>query len=91
MYDCFLAETSDSFSFYSPYNDYEYLRMKSAATAYSLFLLLIQIAGKLNKIIRESGLRDLGKLEQDLVFGDAAAKDVINFVRTKQVMHAEHS
>ncbi|KAB1210064.1 Protein transport Sec1a [Morella rubra] len=30
------------------------------------------------------GLRELGQLEQDLVFGDAGAKDVINFLRTKQ-------
>lgn len=47
----------------------------------------MQIAGKINKLIRELGLRDLGQLEQDLVFGDAGAKDVINFLRTKQVMH----
>lgn len=30
-------------------------------------------------------LKDLGKLEQDLVFGDAVTKDVINFLRTKPV------
>jgi syntaxin-binding protein 1 len=54
-----------------------------------LFLLIIslQIAGKINRIIREMGLRELGQLEQDLVFGDAGAKDVINFLRTKQVMY----
>ncbi|KAM5554910.1 protein transport Sec1a-like [Rosa sericea] len=46
--------------------------------------LHVEIAGKLNKIIRETGLRDLGQLEQDLVFGDAGAKDVINFLRTNQ-------
>lgn len=45
----------------------------------------MQIAGKINKIIREMGLRELGQLEQDLVFGDAGAKEVINFLRTKQV------
>lgn len=45
-----------------------------------------QIAGKINRIIRDIGLRDLGQLEQDLVFGDAGAKDVINFLRMKQVM-----
>lgn len=54
------------------------------------FYLSIQIAGRINKIIRDMGLRDLGQLEQDLVFGDAGAKDVINFLRTKQVTHAEH-
>ncbi|KAF3440696.1 hypothetical protein FNV43_RR18981 [Rhamnella rubrinervis] len=46
--------------------------------------LHVEIAGKINKLIREMGLRDLGQLEQDLVFGDAVAKDVINFLRTKQ-------
>ncbi|KAG6669698.1 hypothetical protein I3843_01G254600 [Carya illinoinensis] len=46
--------------------------------------LHVEIAGKINRIIRETGLRELGQLEQDLVFGDAGAKDVINFLRTKQ-------
>ncbi|CAI8600795.1 unnamed protein product [Vicia faba] len=46
--------------------------------------LHVEIAGKINKIIRDADLRQLGQLEQDLVFGDAAAKDVINFLRTKQ-------
>ncbi|KAI3687468.1 hypothetical protein L1987_81165 [Smallanthus sonchifolius] len=43
--------------------------------------LHVGIAGKINSIIRETGLRDLGQLEQDLVFGDAGTKDVINFLR----------
>nr|GMD34649.1 SNARE-interacting protein KEULE-like [Ipomoea batatas]GMD78581.1 SNARE-interacting protein KEULE-like [Ipomoea batatas] len=43
--------------------------------------LHVDIAGKLNKIIREFGLRELGQLEQNLVFGDAGTKDVINFLR----------
>lgn len=30
-------------------------------------------------------LRDIGQLEQDLVFGDAGAKEVITLLRTKQV------
>ncbi|GLT51926.1 hypothetical protein SLA2020_252970 [Shorea laevis] len=46
--------------------------------------LHIEIAGKINKLIRDMGLRDLGQLEQDLVFGDAGAKEVINFLRTNQ-------
>ncbi|XP_054781286.1 protein transport Sec1a isoform X2 [Prosopis cineraria] len=46
--------------------------------------LHVEIAGKMNKIIRDTGLRDLGQLEQDLVFGDAGAKEVINYLRTKQ-------
>ncbi|XP_042002533.1 protein transport Sec1a-like isoform X2 [Salvia splendens] len=41
----------------------------------------VEIAGKLNKIIRDMGLRELGQLEQDLVFGDAGTKEVINFLR----------
>ncbi|KAJ7010841.1 hypothetical protein NC653_001333 [Populus alba x Populus x berolinensis] len=46
--------------------------------------LHVEIAGKINKIIRESGLRELGQLEQDLVFGDAGMTDVINFFTTKE-------
>ncbi|KAI3444687.1 hypothetical protein Pfo_001352 [Paulownia fortunei] len=46
--------------------------------------LHVEIAGKLNKIIRDVGLRELGQLEQDLVFGDAGTKEVINFLRMKQ-------
>jgi syntaxin-binding protein 1 len=50
----------------------------------------IQLAGKINRIIRDTGLRDLGQLEQDLVFGDAGAKDVINFLRTNQDTNPEN-
>ncbi|KAK2992614.1 hypothetical protein RJ640_015970 [Escallonia rubra] len=46
--------------------------------------LHVEIAGKLNKIIREVGLREVGQLEQDLVFGDAGTKEFINFLRLKQ-------
>ncbi|XP_077245139.1 SNARE-interacting protein KEULE-like isoform X1 [Tasmannia lanceolata] len=46
--------------------------------------LHVEIAGKVNKVIRELGLREIGQLEQDLVFGDAGTKEVINFLRTKQ-------
>lgn len=52
----------------------------------SLSLSEMQIAGKLNKIIRDMGLRELGQLEQDLVFGDAGTKEVINFLRKNQVL-----
>ncbi|KAI4372719.1 hypothetical protein MLD38_010918 [Melastoma candidum] len=45
--------------------------------------LHVEIAGKINKIIRETGLRELGQLEQDLVFGDAGTKDVIKFLTVK--------
>ncbi|KAJ4952408.1 hypothetical protein NE237_029240 [Protea cynaroides] len=46
--------------------------------------LHVEIAGKINKIIREQGLRELGQLEQEIVFGEAGTKEVINFLRTKQ-------
>ncbi|KAI3886609.1 hypothetical protein MKW92_014398 [Papaver armeniacum] len=46
--------------------------------------LHVEIAGKINRLIRELGLRDLGQLEQDLVFGDAGSKELINFLRLKQ-------
>ncbi|KAM3241502.1 hypothetical protein ACQJBY_054421 [Aegilops geniculata] len=45
--------------------------------------LHVEIAGKLNVIIREQCLRDVGQLEQDLVFGDAGTKELINFFRTQ--------
>ncbi|KAI5381971.1 hypothetical protein KIW84_UN0281 [Lathyrus oleraceus] len=38
-------------------------------------ILALLIAGKINTIIRDAALRELGQLEQDLVFGDTAAKD----------------
>uniref|UniRef100_A0A166FFG9 SNARE-interacting protein KEULE n=1 Tax=Daucus carota subsp. sativus TaxID=79200 RepID=A0A166FFG9_DAUCS len=44
----------------------------------------VEIAGQINQIIREEGLRDLGQLEQDLVFGDAGSKEVINYLRSNQ-------
>ncbi|KAJ6712341.1 VESICLE PROTEIN SORTING-ASSOCIATED [Salix purpurea] len=46
--------------------------------------LHVEIADKINRIIRELGLRELGQLEQDLVFGDAGMTDVINFLTTKE-------
>ncbi|KAL9998388.1 putative sec1-like protein [Helianthus debilis subsp. tardiflorus] len=45
--------------------------------------LHVDIAAKINSIIRESGLKEVGQLEQDLVFGDAGTKEVINFLRMK--------
>ncbi|KAK7260236.1 hypothetical protein RIF29_26119 [Crotalaria pallida] len=52
--------------------------------------LHVEIAGKINTIIRENELRELGQLEQDLVFGDAGAKEVINFLRLKQHTSPEY-
>ncbi|KAK9177943.1 hypothetical protein WN943_027133 [Citrus x changshan-huyou] len=51
---------------------------------------LVQIAGKINRIIRETGLRELGQLEQDLVFGDAGFKDVIKFLTAKEDITREN-
>jgi syntaxin-binding protein 1 len=45
--------------------------------------LHVDIAAKINRIIRELGLKELGQLEQDIVFGDAGTKEVINFLKTK--------
>ncbi|PIN27089.1 Vesicle trafficking protein Sec1 [Handroanthus impetiginosus] len=52
--------------------------------------LHVDIAGKINKIIRESGLKEVGQLEQDLVFGDAGTKDLINFLRVKEDVSREN-
>ncbi|KAL6965015.1 STXBP unc-18 S1 [Sarracenia purpurea var. burkii] len=52
--------------------------------------LHVEIAGKINRIIREMGLRELGQLEQDIVFGDAGTKEIINFLRTKQESSSEN-
>ncbi|KAL8170610.1 hypothetical protein V2J09_022414 [Rumex salicifolius] len=52
--------------------------------------LHVEIAGKINKILRESGLKDLGQLEQDLVFGDAGTKEILNFLRTKEDLSREN-
>ncbi|CAA0806058.1 Protein transport Sec1a [Striga hermonthica] len=52
--------------------------------------LHVEIAGKLNKIIKDFGLQELGQLEQDLVFGDAGIKEIINFLRTKQDLSNEN-
>ncbi|KAI3915711.1 hypothetical protein MKX01_015536 [Papaver californicum] len=52
--------------------------------------LHVEIAGKLNRIVKEMELRDFGQLEQDLVFGDAGPREVINFLRTKQDANREN-
>ncbi|KAG8662170.1 SNARE-interacting protein KEULE isoform X1 [Manihot esculenta] len=52
--------------------------------------LHVEIAGKINRIIRDLGLRDIGQLEQDLVFGDAGMKDVIKFLTTKEDVTREN-
>ncbi|KAL0296134.1 UNVERIFIED_CONTAM: SNARE-interacting protein KEULE, partial [Sesamum radiatum] len=52
--------------------------------------LHVDIAGKINKIIREMGLKEVGQLEQDLVFGDAGTKDLINFLRVNEDVSREN-
>ncbi|XP_059651549.1 protein transport Sec1a-like [Cornus florida] len=52
--------------------------------------LHVEIAGKINGIIRDIGLRELGQLEQDLVFGDAGTKEVLSFFRAKQDVTTEN-
>ncbi|XP_039138227.1 SNARE-interacting protein KEULE-like [Dioscorea cayenensis subsp. rotundata] len=52
--------------------------------------LHVEIAGKLNRLIRDFELRELGQLEQDLVFGDAGSKEVMNFLKTKQDISSEN-
>jgi syntaxin-binding protein 1 len=49
----------------------------------------VEMASKMNKIIEEKGLTDLGKLEQDLVFGDATSKEVITYLSAKPHIDAE--
>ena len=49
----------------------------------------VEIASKLNKIIDDKDLTDLGKLEQDLVFGDATSKEIITYISTNQKMSTE--
>ncbi|XP_050213408.1 SNARE-interacting protein KEULE-like isoform X2 [Mercurialis annua] len=52
--------------------------------------LHVEIAGKISRIITEFGLRDIGKLEQDLVFGDAGVKDVTNFFTKNENVSREN-
>lgn len=49
----------------------------------------VEIASKINQIIDAKDLTDLGKLEQDLVFGDATSKEIITYISTNQKMSAE--
>ncbi|KAI3787371.1 hypothetical protein L1987_41800 [Smallanthus sonchifolius] len=42
--------------------------------------LHVEIAGKINTKISEDGLRDLGQIEQDLVFGDAGNKELVEYL-----------
>ncbi|EMS45373.1 putative protein transport Sec1a [Triticum urartu] len=52
--------------------------------------LHVEIAEKLFDIIKEQHLKDVGQLEQDLVFGDAGSKELIDFFRTHQDISREN-
>ncbi|KAL8254030.1 hypothetical protein R6Q59_032251 [Mikania micrantha] len=46
--------------------------------------LHVEIAGKINAKISKDGLRDLGQIEQDLVFGDAGNKELVNYLEENE-------
>ncbi|KAK1408861.1 hypothetical protein QVD17_40970 [Tagetes erecta] len=46
--------------------------------------LHVEIAGKINAKISSDGLRDLGQIEQDLVFGDAGNKELIEYLEENE-------
>ncbi|KAG6557771.1 hypothetical protein Mapa_000538 [Marchantia paleacea] len=52
--------------------------------------LHIHIATLLSAKMKEQGLNDLSKVEQDLVFGGATSKDLINILTTKQELSTEN-
>ncbi|VAH41096.1 unnamed protein product [Triticum turgidum subsp. durum] len=52
--------------------------------------LHVEIAEKLFDIIKQQHLKDVGQLEQDLVFGDAGSKELIDFFRTHQDISREN-
>ncbi|XP_038725305.1 SNARE-interacting protein KEULE-like isoform X2 [Tripterygium wilfordii] len=52
--------------------------------------LHVEIAGKINRIIGDLGLQEIGQIEQDLVFGDAGMKDVIKFFTSKEDVTCEN-
>ncbi|XP_047068544.1 probable protein transport Sec1a [Lolium rigidum] len=52
--------------------------------------LHVEIADKLFEIIKQQHLKDVGQLEQDLVFGDAGTKELIDFFRTRRDISREN-
>ena len=50
------------------------------------YIFVMQIAGKVNKMIGDLELKETGQLEQDLVFGNAGMKEVVKFFMTKEVI-----
>lgn len=49
----------------------------------------VELASMLNRALDSRRLPDLGKLEQDLVYGDAASKELIAFLSSNQVLLPE--
>ncbi|XP_074317771.1 SNARE-interacting protein KEULE isoform X2 [Silene latifolia] len=72
----------------------ELQRMVQALPQYSEQIeklsLHVEIAGKINGIIREQRLKEIGQLEQELVFGDAGTKELDNFLRMHEDVSREN-
>nr|XP_024398638.1 SNARE-interacting protein KEULE-like isoform X2 [Physcomitrium patens] len=49
-----------------------------------------QIATTINDQIKKDGLNDIGKLEQDLVYGEATSKDILSMIDSKQGMSQDN-
>lgn len=45
----------------------------------------VQIATTINEKIKKESLNDIGKLEQDFVYGEATSKDLLSMISSKQV------
>lgn len=45
----------------------------------------MQIATTINEKIKKESLDDIGKLEQDFVYGEATSKDLLSMISSKQV------
>nr|KAJ0204098.1 hypothetical protein LSAT_V11C500259410 [Lactuca sativa] len=56
-------------------------KMVQALPQYNEQMDKLSLHVDINGIIREMGLKDMGQLEQDLVFGDAGTKDIIKFLK----------
>ncbi|KVH89180.1 Sec1-like protein [Cynara cardunculus var. scolymus] len=52
--------------------------------------LHVEIAGKINTVISEEGLRDLGQIEQDIVFGDAGHKELLEYLSENEDGNVEN-
>ena len=49
----------------------------------------VELASRLSRLVDQRALAELGKLEQDLVYGDATSKEVIAFLAAHQVLPPE--